>query len=160
MADRKVDTRFNNNSGTDFVERVRLNQQRLIFDARFWRCYRMLHLIACRVLGGSERAEEAIGNCWRIAARLPQRFEHDGEFRGWLLRVLIDEALVLLRENVPRPTLKVLCEPVPAKSSGGTTYASATATYEPATRMGSLRIFLWLCNGVQTRLLEERTNPK
>jgi len=120
----KVDTHFTNDSGTDFAERVRLNQQRLIFDARFWRCYPMLHFMACRVLGGSERAEEVIGSCWRIASRHSQRFEHEGEFRSWLLRVLIDEALlrvlidetlVLLRESVPTPTPKVLCEPVPAR---------------------------------------------
>jgi hypothetical protein len=101
MATSKVETHFDNDSGTDFAERVRLNQQKLIFDARFWRCHRMLHFIACRVLGGSERAEEAIGSCWHIASRHPQRFEHESEFRSWLVRVLIDEALVLLLESVP-----------------------------------------------------------
>ena len=110
----KADTHLRNDSEKNFVEGVRLKQQELIFDARFQRCYRMLHFIACRVLGGPERAEEAIGNCWRIASRHPQRFEYEGEFRRWLLRVLIDEALVLLRENVSTPTAKVLCEPVPA----------------------------------------------
>jgi DNA-directed RNA polymerase specialized sigma24 family protein len=115
MANSKVDIHFNNDSGTDLAERVRLNQQKLICDARFWRCYRMLHFIACRVLGGSERAEEAIGSCWRTASRHPQRFEHEGEFRSWLLRVLIDEALALLRESVPTPIPKVLCEPAPAQ---------------------------------------------
>jgi hypothetical protein len=95
--------------------RSECHQQKLIFDARFRRCYRMVHFIACRVLGGSERAEEAIGSCWRIASRHPQRFEHEGEFRSWLLRVLIDESLVLLRESVPTPTPKVSCEPVPAQ---------------------------------------------
>ena len=115
MANSKVDTHFNNDFGTDFAERVRLNQQRIIFDARFRRCYLMLHLIACRVLGGSERAEKAIGSCWRIASRHPQRFEHEGEFRSWLLRVLIDEALVLLRESMPTITPKALCEPVFAR---------------------------------------------
>jgi DNA-directed RNA polymerase specialized sigma24 family protein len=114
MANSKVDTHFNNDSEMDFAERVRLSQQEPIFDAWFWRCYRMLHFIACRVLGGPERAEEAIGSCWRIASRHPQRFEHEGEFRSWLLRVLIDEALVLFRESVTTATSKVLCESVPA----------------------------------------------
>jgi DNA-directed RNA polymerase specialized sigma24 family protein len=102
MANNKVDNHFNNDFGADFAERVRLNQQKLIVDARFWRCYRTLHFIACRVLGGSERAEEAIRSCWRIASRHPKCFEHEGEFHGWLLRVLIDEAL-LLRESAPTP---------------------------------------------------------
>ena len=115
MANSKVDTHFTNDCETDFAEGVRLNQEELIFNVRFWRCYRMLHFIACRVLGGSERAKEAIGSCWRIAFRHPRRFDIEGEFRSWLLRVLIDEALVLLRESVPTPTPKVLCEPVPAQ---------------------------------------------
>ena len=115
MVNSEVDIHFNNDSGTDFAERVRINQQRLIFDVRFWRCYRMLHFIACRVLGCSERAAEAIESCWRIASHHPERYEHEGEFRSWLLRVLIDEALTLLRESVPTPALSVLCEPVPGQ---------------------------------------------
>jgi DNA-directed RNA polymerase specialized sigma24 family protein len=67
-----------------------LQEDLSIFDARFWRCYRMLYFIACRILPGSERAEEAIGNCWRTASRHLPRFEYEGEFRSWLLRVLID----------------------------------------------------------------------
>ena len=114
MANNEVDIHFNTDSGTDFPERVRLSQQKLIFAARLWRCYRTLHFIACSVLSGPERAEEAIGSCWRIASRHPQRFEHEGEFRSWLLRVLIDEALVLFRESVTTATSKVLCESVPA----------------------------------------------
>ena len=104
MANSKVDTRFTNDCETDFAEGVRLNQEELIFNVWFWRSSRTLHFVACRVLGGPERAEEAIGNCWSIASRHPQRLEHEGEFRSWLLRVLIDEALVLLRESVPTPT--------------------------------------------------------
>jgi len=101
MANSNVDIQFNNDDGTNFAERVRLNQQRLIFGARFWRYHRILHFTACRVLGGSERAEEAIESCWRIASRHPMRFELEGEFHSWLLRVLINEALMLPRESVP-----------------------------------------------------------
>jgi DNA-directed RNA polymerase specialized sigma24 family protein len=111
----ELDVHFNNDYGTDCAEREVLRQQRLIFDARFWKCYRSLHLIASRVLGGPERAEEAIGSCWRRAFRHPQWFERESEFHSWLLRVLIDEALVLLRESMPTPATKVLCEPVPAR---------------------------------------------
>jgi DNA-directed RNA polymerase specialized sigma24 family protein len=114
MVNRNVDPYLSNDDGTDFTERVRLNEQKLIFDARFRRCYRVLHFIACHVLGSSERAEEAIGSCWRVASRRPRQCEREGEFHSWLLRVLIDEALVLLRESMPTPAPKVLCEPVPA----------------------------------------------
>lgn len=63
------------------------------------RCYWLLHFIACRVLGGLEGVEAAIENCWFTASRNPLTFEYQGAFRSWLLRVLIDEALALLRKN-------------------------------------------------------------
>src|SRR5215469_8927441 len=72
-----------------------------IFAQRFSRSYRLLHLIACRVLG-EERAPLAIKNCWRSASRNPPYFEYEGAFRSWLVRVLIDEALVILRK-CPQP---------------------------------------------------------
>jgi len=85
-----------------------------IFDARFWRCYRMLYFIACRILRAPERAEEAIGNCWHTASHLP-RFEYEGEFRSWLLRVLIDEALALLREDERGTTAGASRQAVPTQ---------------------------------------------
>lgn len=85
-----------------FVKK-KVKEDRAVFEARFWHSYRILHFIACRVLGRSERAEEAVKNCWQTASRRPPRFEHEGEFRSWLLRVLIDEALALARENNKTP---------------------------------------------------------
>lgn len=114
MTNSNVDTDSMNDPETIFDERLRLNQQQPIFDARFRRCYRTLHLIASRVLGGPERAEEAIGNCWRRASGHPRHFDHEGEFHSWLLRVLIDEALVLFRESA-QTRAAVLHEPVPAQ---------------------------------------------
>ena len=70
-----------------------------VFAARFSRCRGLLHLIACRVLGSNERAEDAVKSCWRSASRNPPQFEHEGAFRSWLLRILIDEALALLRKK-------------------------------------------------------------
>jgi DNA-directed RNA polymerase specialized sigma24 family protein len=58
----------------------------------------LLHFIACRVLGSSEDAELALQNCWFTAWRSPASFDSDGAFRSWLLRVLIDEALILRRQ--------------------------------------------------------------
>jgi DNA-directed RNA polymerase specialized sigma24 family protein len=69
-----------------------------VFQARFSRCCRLLHFIACRVLGGPERAGEAVENSWVRASRNPPHFEYEGAFRSWLLRVLIDEALAIRRE--------------------------------------------------------------
>jgi hypothetical protein len=65
--------------------------------------HKLLHFIACRVLGSSERADGAIEMCWVRASRNPPRFEYAGAFRS-LVRVLIDEALAILRQN--RPTVQ------------------------------------------------------
>src|SRR5262249_9312514 len=70
-----------------------------IFAQRFSRSYRLLHLIACRVLGDDKRAPLAIKNCWLSASRNPPRLEHEGAFRSWLVRGLIVEALAILRER-------------------------------------------------------------
>ena len=71
----------------------------VVFAARFERSRRLLHLIACRVLGSPEEAGDAIENSWVTAARNPPRFKYEGEFRSWLLRVVIDEALALRRQR-------------------------------------------------------------
>ena len=70
------------------------------FDARFSRCYGLLRFIACRVLGGSEGAEEAIENCRFTTSQNPPHFDHEGAFRSWLLRILIDEALAARRRRL------------------------------------------------------------
>ena len=70
-----------------------------IFHARFWRCYRLLQFLACRVLGGTERVYDAVENCWLAASRNPPRFEYESAFRSWVARVLIDEALALRRQE-------------------------------------------------------------
>jgi len=66
-----------------------------VFASRFSRCHRLLHFIACRVLGGPEHAKDAIENCRLTASRNLPRFEYEGAFRSWLVRVLIDEALAI-----------------------------------------------------------------
>ena len=70
-----------------------------VFDARFSRCRGLLHFIARRVLGGNEGAEETVHSCWLTASRNPPKFEYEGAFRSWLLRILIDEALAVLRKK-------------------------------------------------------------
>jgi DNA-directed RNA polymerase specialized sigma24 family protein len=85
----------------DFFIADRLDEDPAVFHTRFCRCHRLLHFIACRVLGSSERADSAIENCWVRASRNPPRFEYEGAFRSWLVRVLIDEALAILSQNRP-----------------------------------------------------------
>ena len=97
----------------------RLQEDSAVFDVRFWRSYRMLRFIACRVLGGPEHANKAVENCWHTASRRAPRFEHEGEFRSWLLRALIDEALALLRNSQQTPKPDVLSEPLPVEVFSG-----------------------------------------
>jgi DNA-directed RNA polymerase specialized sigma24 family protein len=80
-----------------------------LFDSRFWRCHRLLHFIACRILDDPEQAKRAVENCWHSASARVPHFEYEGALRSWLVRVLIDEALLLLeqsrklREQTSRP---------------------------------------------------------
>jgi RNA polymerase sigma-70 factor, ECF subfamily len=70
-----------------------------VFQVRFSRCHRLLHFIAARILRSPEKVDHAIENCWRTASRNPPRFKHESAFRSWLLRVLINEALEIRRQN-------------------------------------------------------------
>jgi DNA-directed RNA polymerase specialized sigma24 family protein len=84
-----------------------------VFNDWFSRSRGLLHFLACRVLGGPERAEVAIENCRLTASRKLRRFDREGAFRSWLVRVLITEALAILRQDrnalvgrrrVPKPS--------------------------------------------------------
>ena len=72
-------------------------------DILFSRYRRTLSLVAYRVLGNHEEAEDAVQNCLRTAADNVPRFEHEGAFRCWLVRVLIDEAVILLNKQRVAP---------------------------------------------------------
>ena len=74
-------------------------EQSAIFVRRFLRSYRLLNFMSRRILGDEDRAFVAILNCWQTASRNPPRFEYEGAFRSWLVRVLIDEALAILHES-------------------------------------------------------------
>src|SRR5215831_9762785 len=95
----------------------------LLFKLRFRRTCRMLQSLAIRILGDSQRAKTAIENCWRTARRRSPRFIYEIEFRAWLLRVLIDEALILLRDA--RQTAKSASTQV-AEQASRSEYASET----------------------------------
>ncbi len=69
------------------------------FDVLLSRYRPVLSLIAYRVLGNHEEAEDAVQNCLRAASDSAPRFEHEGAFRSWLARVLIDEAVTILNRQ-------------------------------------------------------------
>jgi DNA-directed RNA polymerase specialized sigma24 family protein len=69
------------------------------FYEKFTRCRPLLYFIAGAVLVSSEEAEEAVHNCCRSASVRLGRFLRGNAFHSWLLRILIDEALLILRRR-------------------------------------------------------------
>jgi RNA polymerase sigma-70 factor (ECF subfamily) len=65
-------------------------------DVLFSRYRGILSLVAYRVLGNHAEAEDAVQNCLQAVSGNVPRFEHEGAFRCWLVRVLIDEAVTIL----------------------------------------------------------------
>ena len=72
------------------------------FEECFSRHRDLLHFLACRMLGNTEVAEVAVQNCFRRSSRNPPRLPCESEFGSWLLRRLIEEALVLRRDRLHR----------------------------------------------------------
>ena len=64
-----------------------------VFNTRFFAVFVCCTSLHIHILGGPERAHDAIEGCRLRASRNPPRFEYEGEFRRWLVRVLVDEAL-------------------------------------------------------------------
>ena len=65
-------------------------------DVLLSRYRRVLSLVAYRVLGNHEEAEDAVQNCLHTVSTTVPWFENEGAFRCWLVRVLIDEAVTIL----------------------------------------------------------------
>jgi DNA-directed RNA polymerase specialized sigma24 family protein len=69
------------------------------FKERFSRCSPLLHFLAGRILGRHEEVEEAVRSCRITASHNLPRFEYEGAFRSWLVRILIDEALAIRQRH-------------------------------------------------------------
>jgi Sigma-70 region 2 len=65
-------------------------------DVLFSRYRRVLSLVAYSVLADHAEAEDAVQNCLITVSGNVPKFEHEGAFRCWLIRVLIDEAVAIL----------------------------------------------------------------
>jgi Sigma-70 region 2 len=70
-------------------------------DVLFSRYRHVLSLVAYRVLGNHAEAEDAVQNCLITVSDNVPKFEHEGAFRCWLVRVLIDEAVTILNNQSP-----------------------------------------------------------
>jgi DNA-directed RNA polymerase specialized sigma24 family protein len=94
-----VNTNFRLHTSENILMSNDLRQQSAIFEVRFLRCHEMLRFLARRVLGSSEQVHEVVENCKITASRNPPTFEYEGAFRSWLARILIDEALAIVRQR-------------------------------------------------------------
>ena len=68
-------------------------------DILFSRYRHLLSLVAYRVLGNHAEAEDAVQNCLLTVTDNVPKFEQEGAFRCWLVRVLIDEAVTILAKQ-------------------------------------------------------------
>jgi DNA-directed RNA polymerase specialized sigma24 family protein len=75
------------------------DERKTTFELQFSRSRRLLHFVARRILHCIEEADEAVKNCRLTASRNPPRFSSEGAFKSWLVRILIDEATLLLRQK-------------------------------------------------------------
>jgi DNA-directed RNA polymerase specialized sigma24 family protein len=74
------------------------------FDLHLSRHHELLYFIACRILNCPQEAEEAVKNCLRTAAsRNPPDSSSEGAVKSWLVRILIDEATLLLGKKQSNP---------------------------------------------------------
>lgn len=69
------------------------------FEQDFLRFAGLFKQIAERVLTGNEDVEEAMQRSYDAAVRQRRRFPSDGEFRRWLVRTVLNEALMILHEK-------------------------------------------------------------
>lgn len=69
------------------------------FDRQFLSCKGLLKQIAERVLNATEEVEEAMQRSYAAATSQRSRFRSDGEFRRWLVRTVLNEALTILHER-------------------------------------------------------------
>ena len=71
------------------------------FEGRFSRCRNSLYFLAWGTLGNVGEAEEAMENCYRKARRDVRRFNSDGEFGSWMIRMLINEVVLVATRRAP-----------------------------------------------------------
>jgi DNA-directed RNA polymerase specialized sigma24 family protein len=107
--DRKRDPKqMNSNAQSENKSEAVAVSQADLTTLEMWisRYRRVLYFVAYRVLGNHTDAEDALQSCMQSIRRKIPSLEHEGGFRASVVRVLIDEALVILRKNRLRSSLK------------------------------------------------------
>jgi RNA polymerase sigma-70 factor, ECF subfamily len=59
----------------------------------------MLYRLAQRILRNHEESEDAVQNCSLVAFRKMETFKYEGAFRSWVARILVNEAITILRKR-------------------------------------------------------------
>ena len=76
-----------------------LQGDRNAFEILFSRYRPILYRLAQGVLRNHEESEDAVQNCSLVAFRKMETFKYEGAFRGWLARILVNEAITILRKR-------------------------------------------------------------
>jgi len=97
------------NGDHDHEAGVRLDDGRLIsdglqgdrnaFEILFSRYRPTLYRLAQRILHNHEESEDAVQNCSLAAFCKMESFKYEGAFRSWLARILVNEAITILRKR-------------------------------------------------------------
>jgi RNA polymerase sigma-70 factor, ECF subfamily len=69
------------------------------FEILFSRYRPILYRLAQRILRNHEESEDAVQNCSLAAFRKMKSFKYEGAFRSWLARILVNEAITILRKR-------------------------------------------------------------
>jgi RNA polymerase sigma-70 factor, ECF subfamily len=69
------------------------------FDILFARYRPLLYKLAYRIMRNHEESEDAVQNCSMLAYCKMEGFKHEGAFRSWLARILVNEAIAILRKR-------------------------------------------------------------
>ena len=85
----------------DEIVSLKNQERREEFEGRFSRCRNSLYFLAWGALGNVGETKEAMGNCYRKACRQPERFASEGEFGSWMIRLLINEIVLVANRRTP-----------------------------------------------------------
>jgi RNA polymerase sigma-70 factor (ECF subfamily) len=98
-----------NNANEDSRMEVHLDDSKLVsdglqgngdaFEILFSRYRPILYRLAQRILRNHEESEDAVQNCSLAAFRKLKSFKYEGAFRSWLARILVNEAITILRKR-------------------------------------------------------------
>ena len=76
-----------------------LQGDRDAFETLFCRYRPILYRLAQRILRNHEESEDAVQNCSLATFRRMSTFKYEGAFRSWLTRILVNEAITILRKR-------------------------------------------------------------